>query len=179
MHGTILSLNSVLLLNPSIFQEVEIQESIYSLLEEGLKGIKAPLVDATVHLAGCMMIKDIMTARIISMLIPICSPGVQFVDARREAIHYIKVLAKINHSKVEPFIDELVSSLMQSVRDRTIAIKLAAERALLYVLQVKEGTGILNKYLETLDPPKARSISEYSRRVLVKIADRDSDNEQE
>jgi hypothetical protein len=64
---------------------------------------------------------------------------------------------------------------MISVRERTIPVKLAAERALVYVLQIKNGTEILDKYLKTLDPSSARSTSDYARRVLTKISSRDSD----
>jgi hypothetical protein len=68
---------------------------------------------------------------------------------------------------------------MVSVRDRTIPIKLAAERALVYVLEIKEGSTSTDKYLKTLQGPTARSIADYAKRVLTKIAERDSDEETE
>lgn len=66
---------------------------------------------------------------------------------------------------------------MVAVRDRTIPVKLAAERALVYVFQIKKGTQILDKYLKTLDSASARSTGDYARRVLTKLGERDSDEE--
>ncbi len=70
-----------------------------------------------------------------------------------------------------------VPILMTSVRDRTIPVKLAAERALVYVLQIKRGTSVLDAFLKSLENAQARSIGDYARRVLTKIGERDSDNE--
>jgi hypothetical protein len=68
---------------------------------------------------------------------------------------------------------------MVCVRDRTIPIKLAAERALLYAFQIKKHTNVLDTYLKTLDSAQARSIGDYARRVLSKIGERDSDEDDE
>jgi hypothetical protein len=72
-----------------------------------------------------------------------------------------------------------VPVLMTGVRDRTIPVKLAAERALVYVLQIKKGTAVLDTFLKTLDNAQARSIGDYAKRVLTKIGERDSDQEDE
>lgn len=68
---------------------------------------------------------------------------------------------------------------MQSVRDRTIPIKLAAERALVFLLQIPAGASLFENHLKLFEGPSARSIGDYARRVLTKIAERDSDHEDE
>jgi hypothetical protein len=72
-----------------------------------------------------------------------------------------------------------VPILMVGVRDRTIPVKLAAERALVYVLQIKKGPKVLETFLKTLETQQARSIGDYARRVLTKIGERDSDKEED
>lgn len=67
---------------------------------------------------------------------------------------------------------------MTSVRDRTIPIKLAAERALVYALQIKDGGATLEKYLKKVDAQTARSLGDYARRVLVKVSERESEDEE-
>ena len=73
---------------------------------------------------------------------------------------------------------------MIHVRDRTIPVKLAAERALVHVLQIdshNEKNSILDQYLKSLastsEASTAKSIGDYARRVLVKIASKESDAE--
>jgi hypothetical protein len=80
----------------------------------------------------------------------------------------------------------LIPALMLCVRDRTLPVKLASERALVYVLKVKEsGDTLLTKFLGTVDasvlPPglSVRSISDYVKRVITKIAATESDEETE
>ena len=74
----------------------------------------------------------------------------------------------------------MVPSIMQSVRDRTIPVKLAAERALVFLLQIPLGAEVYERHLGIFEnTPAARSIGDYARRVLTKIAERDSDDEGE
>jgi hypothetical protein len=69
----------------------------------------------------------------------------------------------------------LVPLVMQSVRDRTIPVKLAAERALLHILRIQEGN--FEELIKDIEPNQRRSINDYAKRVLVKLLDRDSDDE--
>ncbi|KAI8915645.1 armadillo-type protein [Gorgonomyces haynaldii] len=97
-------------------------------------------------------------------------------DTKREAIVVVKQLAK-NHLLQMPHLKELVPVLMASVRDRTIPVKLAAERALVHCLAIKQGTKRLDEFLTLLDASQAQTIGDYCKRVLIKIAGRDSDDE--
>ena len=66
---------------------------------------------------------------------------------------------------------------MISVRDRTIPVKLASERALVFILQIPLGDKVFGKYLKLFDGISGRTIGEYARRVLTKIAERGSDSD--
>ncbi len=66
---------------------------------------------------------------------------------------------------------------MTCVRDRTIAVKLAAERTLMYALQVQNGEKAIRQQLSSLETSMSKSIEDYARRVLSKLADKDSDVE--
>ena len=107
------------------------------------------------------------------------NPSNELADARREAIIVLKKVAKNDHALIKPVLPNLLPNLMLSVRDRTIPIKLAAERALVYALDIRNGTATLDKCLRDMEAPAARSIGDYARRVLVKIGERESDDELE
>ena len=65
---------------------------------------------------------------------------------------------------------------MACVRERTIPVKLAAERALVHVLKLDVSEDILTDYVKTLGS-NSRSVTDYVKRVLVKIASNESDEE--
>jgi hypothetical protein len=116
---------------------------------------------------------------LLQALTKLTHPTNELTDARREAITVLKKIAKQDHSMIQPILPSLLPNLMLSVRDRTIPIKLAAERALVYALDIRNGTSTLDECLKVMDGPAARSIADYARRVLVKIGERESDDESE
>lgn len=140
---------------------------------------QSSVVEVAVSVTNELMNVNQISLELLQALVALCSPGTDFADARREAIIVIKNLTKKNHKLIIPVLKTIIPILMQSVRDRTIPIKLAAERALVYVLQIRKGTNLLDQYLKTLDSASARSIGDYARRVLQKIGERDSDVEDE
>ncbi|KAI8927350.1 armadillo-type protein [Entophlyctis helioformis] len=160
-QGVLSSINAVLAETTEVFQDGVLVAKAVELVCSSLTDDKAEVTDAAVDV-GAKLLTDL----------PFVKSGgaAALIDTLIDAIHALKTLAKTD-------IDELVPALMTNVRDRTIPIKLAAERALVHVFQIKYGTGILQNYLDTLDAPTARSIGDYARRVLVKIGERDSDTE--
>ena len=66
---------------------------------------------------------------------------------------------------------------MICVRDRTIPVKLASERALVHVLQLKISDAVIKEYVKSLGSISSKSITDYVRRVLSKIASNESDDE--
>jgi hypothetical protein len=74
-------------------------------------------------------------------------------------------------------LEKTIPALMACVRDRTIPVKLAAERALVHVLKLNTSDELVKEYVKTLGPSASRSVSDYVRRVLCKIAGNESDDE--
>jgi hypothetical protein len=74
-------------------------------------------------------------------------------------------------------LEKIIPALMSCVRDRVIPVKLAAERALVHVLKLNTSDAIIKGYVKTLGPSASRSVSDYVRRVLTKIASNESDEE--
>ncbi|KAI8808574.1 hypothetical protein BJ742DRAFT_771929 [Cladochytrium replicatum] len=105
-------------------------------------------------------------------------------DVRREVLIVLKNLAKTNYEVFEPHLRAFVGPAMVCVRDRIYPVKLAAERSLVYAFQLRgvpEGgtSQTLQKYLEAQDAVISRTIGDYGRRVLAKLAERDSEAEEE
>ncbi|KAL2314757.1 eIF-2-alpha kinase activator gcn1 [Schizosaccharomyces pombe] len=91
-------------------------------------------------------------------------------DSRRLALVIIRVVSKENYSLIKPHISILAPAIFGCVRAIVIPVKLAAEAAFLALFQLVEDDSVLNKYIETLEGPRARSFVDYSRRVAVKLA---------
>ncbi|KAJ1531144.1 translational activator of GCN4 [Nowakowskiella sp. JEL0078] len=107
-------------------------------------------------------------------------------EVRRESLVVLKNVAKQNYELFSPHLVNVIPLGMICVRERVFPIKHAAERLLVYALKINEektsqdSTGhTLKSYLDAQDAPTARLIGDYARRVLSKISDNDSDNEEE
>lgn len=59
---------------------------------------------------------------------------------------------------------------MARLKDRTnLPVKLASERALMHVLQIHKDANVVKEYCSKLAPDTARTIEDYSKRVLSKL----------
>ncbi|KAJ3309186.1 translational activator of GCN4, partial [Boothiomyces sp. JEL0838] len=176
-EGLLLALEKVFVESSEVVENSETLKAI--ILEctiSNLRDKKAQVAEAAVSLAA-QVLRCHTDETLVLELIEITRPSTESTDARRNAIVALKNFAKTDFDAVKPLLDKLVPAFMVSIRDRVIPIKLAAERALVYILQIKAGTQVLDTYLTKLDAPSARSIGDYARRVLMKIGERDSDNE--
>lgn len=59
--------------------------------------------------------------------------------------------------------------MMNCVRERNIPVKLTAERALMYTLQLHASEAVYERYLASVDATTQKHISDYHRRVLSKL----------
>ncbi|KAI8814624.1 armadillo-type protein [Cladochytrium replicatum] len=120
---------------------------------------------------------------IVPFLIGLLDPS-KLPEVRREVLIVLKNLAKTNYEVFAPHLRSFVGPAMVCVRDRIYPVKLAAERSLVYAFQLRDlpegGTSkALQKYLETQDAVTSRTIGDYARRVLAKLAEKDSEAEDE
>ncbi|KAJ1984050.1 translational activator of GCN4 [Dimargaris verticillata] len=86
------------------------------------------------------------------------------------ALVSLKHLAKSCPTAVQPYLPQLVPSAMSLVRDRNLPVKLASERALLYLFNLPKGEALLSQFTASCDAELARTITDYHRRVLSKLA---------
>ncbi|KAL2911529.1 translational activator of GCN4 [Polyrhizophydium stewartii] len=183
VHAALLSLARILEDAPAVIEgDNELVDQVAELACAALLDTKGEVTDIAVEVAGRLLSnggfgQSDRAHTLIERLIEVTAPGIRSNETRREAAVVLKNLAKSSHKTIAPFMGKLVPALMVGVRDRVIPIKLASERALVHVLQIKAGTRVLQKYLDMLDAASARNIGDYARRVLAKIGERDSDAE--
>lgn len=95
---------------------------------------------------------------------------------RRLALVVVRTVARHNNDLARPHLAVLVPPLFACVRDMVIPIKLAAEAAFVALFDVvEEETTIFDKYMagpgaKDLPPNTKRSLSDYFKRVVVRLA---------
>ncbi|KAG0253420.1 translational activator of GCN4 [Actinomortierella ambigua] len=92
------------------------------------------------------------------------------IESKRLALVCLRAFARKRPDLVEPKLKEVVPAMMACVRERVIPIKLAAERALLFSLQLQYNDGVYQQYLGTIDTAASKQLVDYHRRILSKLA---------
>ncbi len=102
-------------------------------------------------------------------------------DVRKAAAVCSKDMAKMRPGLTRVHLSILIPPLVDMVKGKNIALKLASERSLLYLLEMGSQNPrpqTLTDYVATADPNVAKFVRDYARRVLSKVAT-DSDEENE
>ncbi|CAH0491585.1 unnamed protein product [Peronospora farinosa] len=89
-------------------------------------------------------------------------------DVIRGALYAVKLAAKRSPEQMRDHLSELVPAVFQLIKSNNMAVKLPAERTLLYLLEVHSRPETLAEYLRS-SSADAKIIGEYSRRVLSKL----------
>ncbi|KAI9921758.1 hypothetical protein PsorP6_002282 [Peronosclerospora sorghi] len=89
-------------------------------------------------------------------------------DLVRGALHVMKLAAKRSPERMQGHLTVLVPPVFQLIKSNNMAVKLPAERTLLYLLEVHSRPEALTEYLRC-GGADANIISEYTRRVLIKL----------
>ncbi|KAI8841708.1 armadillo-type protein [Chytridium lagenaria] len=189
LHGMILVIKAVMRESPLLLHFISFTPNVVALIQKCLDDEKAQITEAAVQSASVFLqheeyLADDNVPTLMAGLINLAKPGDSRVDGRRMAVKVIKKMAKHNHKLISPLLSTIVPVLMLCVRDRVIPIKLAAERALIYVFQLSVLGRVRRRlyfrnYVKGLDPPTARKHGDYARRVLTKLAEKDSADEGE
>ncbi|KAJ3208838.1 translational activator of GCN4 [Dinochytrium kinnereticum] len=189
LHGMILVIKAVMKESPLLLHGISFASNVLGLIQRGLEDEKTQVTEAALQGASLLLqneeyLEGDVAKILLLALVNVAKPDVPKVDARRIAVKVIKKVAKHHHKLIAPLMSSIVPTLMLCVRDRVIPIKLSAERALIYTFQLislseGETSPVLQKYLSSLDGPTSRSIGDYARRVLVKLAEKGSDDEGE
>ncbi|KAJ3329947.1 translational activator of GCN4 [Blyttiomyces sp. JEL0837] len=163
-HGVVLCLLAVLNERPSVLEDSTFLETTVKYVCDAMKHEKAQLTEAGVKAAEKLLLQLELSENdrlsLLTELVAAAKPESSKTDARRMAVVAIKNVAKSKHS-------------------------LAAERALVHVFCMSTASEssvtkpeVLQQYLTKLDASSARSIGDYARRVLTKIGEKDSDDEE-
>ncbi|KAJ3118797.1 translational activator of GCN4 [Phlyctochytrium bullatum] len=170
LHGMILVVEAVLKETPSLMHELGFGSNTVSIALRCLEEEKPQITESAVRITGFLLqngeyVEADSAAKLVNGLVHVAKPETPKTDARRMAIKAIKRAAKLNHEIVRPLLNTIVPTLMICVRDR--------------LTQREEGDAspILTSYLASLDGSSSRSIGDYCRRVLTKLAEKVTDNE--
>ncbi|KAJ3049894.1 translational activator of GCN4 [Rhizophlyctis rosea] len=182
-HSVLLAIDHALIDSPPLVSDLGFTAEVVDAVCRGFEVDKSSVGEAAVSLASHLLTEPYLSEGVADKLIPaligaLPVGGKSSSDARREALNAIKSLAKTSHQTLVPFFPTLIPVLMACVRDRTIPVKLAAERCMVRVFKVKEGDQVVKEYCKSVDAPTGRTVGDYVRRVLSKL-DADSEDEGE
>uniref|UniRef100_K3WKL7 TOG domain-containing protein n=1 Tax=Globisporangium ultimum (strain ATCC 200006 / CBS 805.95 / DAOM BR144) TaxID=431595 RepID=K3WKL7_GLOUD len=103
--------------------------------------------------------------------IPILVDGIKHPnkDVSKTAAKIVKRLAKKDPAATRAHSNVLVPAVFQIIKSNNIAVKITAERALLYLLEVQTRPETLATFVRGADAMEGKVIAEYARRVLTKL----------
>ncbi|KXT18454.1 hypothetical protein AC579_8176 [Pseudocercospora musae] len=178
-HSTILALNAVLLEAPDKLT-FNLDEITRNVLVQGINHSQPFISDNAVLAAGKYLLTETGnktfegTKPIIEALANVLPVG-RPVDTRRLALVVLRTVSRSNNELIRPHLATLVPAIFKSVRDPVIPVKLSAESAFLAVLSVvDEESAVFDKYMAgpgaELDPGTKRSMSEYFKRIALRLS---------
>ena len=88
---------------------------------------------------------------------------------RYETVVSISLFGRVCKDTDVDLLNVLVPTLLKSVRDSYIPVKLTSERALMHLLQIHENPDVLASYLRSVPPMDAEYLKTYVQRVLSKL----------
>ena len=90
-------------------------------------------------------------------------------SVRYDTVVSISLFGKVCKDTHVDLLSALVPTLLKSVQDSYIPVKLASERALLHLLQIHENPAVLENYLQSVSPIDAKYLKTDVQRVLIKL----------
>ncbi|KAG0214330.1 translational activator of GCN4 [Mortierella sp. NVP41] len=175
LSGAMLAINSVLVESPQLFiQTGHVQE----IANAALAAIPNPIESSStagVLAIGKMMINESyqtdqeLIGELIKKLSQHLTQDIN-LESKRLILVCLRAVARQSPWLMEPHLGHVVPLMMTSVRERVIPIKLAAERALLFALQLQKDDSVYQAYLGTIDAAASRALTDYHRRILSKLA---------
>ena len=90
-------------------------------------------------------------------------------SVRYDTVVSISLFGKVCKDTHVDLLSALVPTLLKSVQDSYIPVKLVSERALLHLLQIHENPAVLENYLQSVSPIDAKYLKTYVQRVLIKL----------
>jgi len=168
-HAACVALKSIIFHSSSKMQPF--QEQVISFLLAFFKDEKVLVRQSACETLGKLVllqfVADTIPDKIVESFVQLFSDDSS--DVKIASLKAIKNLAKQYPYVISKYLDILVPPLMMRVKEKTFPIKLAAERALLYVLQINSNPSILEQYSKKLSELTSKTLNEYVSKVLVKL----------
>ncbi|KAI9236262.1 MAG: armadillo-type protein [Podila humilis] len=175
LSGAMLAINSVLVESPQLFiQTGHVQEIANAALTAIPNPIESSSTAAVVAI-GKMITNEAyqVDQELMGELIKKLAAHLTLetnIESKRLILVCLRAVSRQAPWLVEPHLGTLVPLMMTSVRERVIPIKLAAERALLFALQLQKDDTVYQTYLGTIDTAASKALIDYHRRILSKLA---------
>ncbi|WBW74626.1 translation initiation regulator, HEAT repeat protein Gcn1 [Schizosaccharomyces osmophilus] len=173
---SILVLNAVIKYGSKKIIDLGLSESVCQAISDACQQTETYITENAVLAAGKALLADIpqnfneskTLFEALRVSIEVSPSGSQ--DAKRLSLVIIRILSKEKYDIVRPHLNVLAPAVFSCIRAITIPIKLASEAAFLAMFKLVDDDSIINKYMETLEGNRARSFSDYTRRVAFKLA---------
>eukprot|EP00300_Choanocystis_sp_HF-7_P006601 c14796_g1_i1.p1 GENE.c14796_g1_i1~~c14796_g1_i1.p1 ORF type:complete len:1325 (+),score=363.83 c14796_g1_i1:394-3975(+) len=166
----------------------EITPTLVPCINAYLADDKVPVMTAGVQIVGALVshispnesnaVIEGALANLVPALVPLLSN--ESPELRTAVLNATKAIGKSAHKAIRPHLTLIVPQVLNSAKDRNIAIKLAGERCLMHCLKLSKGTSaVLTSYLADCgDTEHSKSLGDYAKRVLSRLAeDSDADDE--
>ncbi|KAF9937443.1 translational activator of GCN4 [Mortierella alpina] len=175
LSASMLAINSVLVESPQLFIETgHVQEVANAALAAIPNAVESSSTAAVLAIGKMLtsepyQVDQELIGELIKKLSQYLTQDIN-LESKRLILVSIRAVARQAPWLVEPHLAHVVPLMMASVRERVIPIKLAAERALLFALQLQKDDSVYQTYLGTIDTTASKTLTDYHRRILSKLA---------
>ncbi|KAF9367683.1 translational activator of GCN4 [Mortierella sp. AD011] len=175
LSASMLAINSVLVESPKLFIETGYVQEIANAALAAIPNTIESSSTAGALAIGKMIVNEAyqvdqeLVGELINKLCIVLSQDI-ITESKRLILVCIRAVARQAPWLIEPRLSQVVPVIMTSVRERVIPVKLAAERALLFSLQLQKDDSVYQTYLGTIDTTANKALVDYHRRILSKLA---------
>ncbi|KAG0302645.1 translational activator of GCN4 [Dissophora globulifera] len=175
LSAAMLAVNSVLVESPQLFIETDHVQDVANAALAAITNATESSSTAAVVAIGKMINTESyqvnldLTGELIKKLAQHLTQDIH-IESKRLILVSIRAVARQSPWLVQPHLSQIVPLMMTSVRERVIPIKLAAERTLLFTLQLQKDDSVYEEYLSTIDSTASKALTDYHRRILSKLA---------
>ncbi|CAG8475625.1 4963_t:CDS:10 [Paraglomus occultum] len=173
--GSLYAINAILVETPQMFQQLGLTEEVIDTLTNNSASSQPNIADNAILATGKMLLtemyheQNIIKQLLIILTNNIREPATSVVETRRLALVVLSTVGKKYPEILETNLSIFVPSVVACARDRNLPIKLAAERALVFTLQLISGESVMQRYLSSADQQTSRAFTEVHRRALMKV----------
>ncbi|CAI2178661.1 6583_t:CDS:10, partial [Funneliformis geosporum] len=156
-QSSLMAINAILAESSRMFFDMGNTREIVEIISKAIMAAGKMLLIDIYHEESACLIEALATN--------IREPATLLGETKRLSLSVFRTVGKKYPQILKPHLSTIIPPMMACARDRISPVKLAAELALVYVLQLLESETILKVFDETT----AKSITDFHKRVLTKI----------